>query len=63
MDKILVILLMFGCTVLSILAIINKIRLRQIKKNNKKLIYHTPKLSDLHGKDFSNYIDDLTKNL
>lgn len=60
MSKFLVILLMLCCLVLGILAIVNTIRL---KSKRKKAIYHTPKLSDLHGKEFSNYIDDLTSEL
>lgn len=63
MMKILLILLVFGCATLSVLAIINTIRLRSLKRNHKKIIYHTPKLSDLHGKQFSDYIDYLTRDL
>ena len=61
--KILIILLMFGCIALGILAIVNTIRLNKLKKKAKKKLYHTPKLSELHGKDFSDYIDYLTRDL
>lgn len=59
--KILVILLMFGCFALSILAIVNTIHLKKLK--NKSKTYHTPKLSELHGKDFSDYMDYLIRDL
>lgn len=55
MMKILLILLVFGCTVFCIKSIFNK------KTKNK--FYKTPKLSSLKGKDFSNYIDNITKDL
>ena len=61
--KILIILLMFGCIALSILAIINTIRLKKLQKKSKTKFYRTPKLSELHEKDFSNYIDYLTRDL
>lgn len=54
---------MFGCIALGILAIVNTIRLNKLKKKAKKKLYHTPKLSELHGKDFSDYIDYLTRDL
>ena len=57
--KILIILLMFGCIALSILAIINTIRLKKLQKKSKTKFYRT----ELHGKDFSNYIDYLTRDL
>lgn len=61
--KILIILLMFGCAALSILAIINTVRLKKLQQKSKKIFYHTPKLSSLHGKAFSDYIDYLTEGL
>ncbi len=61
--KILIILLMLGCIALSILATINTIKLRKLQKKSKTKFYHTPKLSELHGKDFSDYIDYLTRDL
>ena len=61
--KILLILLMFGCASLGILAIINTIRLNKLKRKSKKKLYRTPKLSELHGKEFSDYIDYLTRDL
>lgn len=51
-------LIMFGCTIFTIIQVIQKIKELKKKKDNK-----TPKLSDLHGKDFTKYIDDLTKDL
>ncbi len=61
--KILLILLMFGCASLGILAIINTMRLNKLKRKSKKKLYRTPKLSELHGKEFSDYIDYLTRDL
>lgn len=61
--KILLIILMFGCVALSFLAIVNTIRLNKLKKKYKKVIYHTPRLSSLHRKYFSDYMDYLTRNL
>ncbi len=61
--KILILLLMFGCIALGILAIANTIQLHKLKKKSKNKFYKTPKLSDLHRKDFSNYIDYLTRDL
>ncbi len=63
MEKILIILLSISCISLSIIAIINTFRLRQLENNSKRKFYHTPKLSDLHGKEFSDYIDYLTSGL
>ena len=59
MERIIIILLIIGCVGLSILAIINTLKLHHLK--NK--LSRTPKLSELHGKEFSDYIDDLTKDL
>lgn len=56
MIRILIILIMFGCTVLNIL-------LRITKNKKSKKVYKTPKLSSLKGKDFSNYIENLIKDL
>lgn len=57
MIKVLIILLVFGFTVLNtILRIRNKSKVKS-KKNI------TPKLSDLHGKEFSDYIDNLRRDL
>lgn len=61
MEKIIIILLIIGCVGLSILAIINTLKLHHLKNKNK--LSRTPKLSELHGKEFSDYIDDLTKDL
>lgn len=61
--KFMIILLLLCCAVLSILAIINTIRLKKLQQKSKKIFYHTPKLSSLHGKAFSDYIDYLTEGL
>lgn len=56
--KILLILL-FGCVFFSVFAIVYAIHLKRLK--NK--VYHTPRLSELHGKAFSDYMDYLTRDL
>jgi len=56
MIRILIILIMFGCTVLNI-----SLRIRKNRKSKK--VYRTPKLSSLKGKSFSNYIENLIKDL
>ena len=58
MIRIIVELIMFGCTIFTIIHIIQKIRVKKQSKNKK-----TPKLSELKGKEFTKYIDDLTKDL
>lgn len=58
MIRIIIELIMFGCTIFTIIHIIQK-----IKENKKKKYKKTPKLSELKGKDFTKYIDDLTKDL
>lgn len=63
MIKVLLILLLFGCVGLFSLAIINTVRLNLLKRKCKGKIYHTPKLSELHGKNFANYMDYLTRDL
>lgn len=63
MIKVLIILLIVGCAALSVLAIFNTIRFKKIKVKTKRKVYTTPKLSDLHGKNFSDYIDYLTRDL
>lgn len=61
--KVLLIILLFGCASLGILAIANTIRLNKLKRKSKKKTYRTPRLSELHGKEFSDYIDYLTRDL
>lgn len=61
--KVLLIFILFGCASLGILAIINTIHLNKSKRKSKMKMYHTPKLSELHGKEFSDYIDYLTRDL
>ncbi|MBO6233624.1 MAG: hypothetical protein J6N78_06210 [Clostridia bacterium] len=57
-------ILMLGCVIfLSILAIINSLRLYLSRRKSKKIFYHTPKLSELTSKEFSDYIDYLTRDL
>lgn len=58
MIKILIMLVVFGCTVLSI-----KSRFNKNRKSKRNKVYKIPKLSSLKGKDFSNYIDNITKDL
>lgn len=58
MIRFLIELIMFGCTVFTIIHVLKTL---QQKKHKKKM--KTPKLSDLKGKDFSKYIDDLKKDL
>lgn len=54
MIKILIMLVLFGCAVLNIKSRFSK----SLKVKNK-----TPKLSSLKGQSFSNYIDNITKDL
>lgn len=61
--KFLLILLLFGCITLTILKIVNTICFNKSRKNIKKKTYRIPKLSELHGKEFSDYIDYLTRDL
>lgn len=63
MERFIIILLIIGCIALSITAIINTFRLNQLRNKARRKFYHTPKLSDLHEKEFSDYIDDLTSGL
>lgn len=63
MEKFIIIILIIGCIALSIMAIINTLRWHQLKNTTKRKFYRTPKLSELHGKEFSNYIDELTSGL
>ncbi len=58
MIKILIMLVLFGCTILNIKSKFNKIL--KVKKNK---VYKTPKLSSLKGKNFSDYIDNIIKGL
>ena len=59
--KFFILLLTTICFALFILAIINKIRLKKLQKIERAK--HTPKLSELHGKEFGKYMDNLTKDL
>lgn len=58
MIKILIMLVLFGCAILNI-----KSRFSKSLKVKKNQIYKTPKLSSLKGQSFSNYIDNITKDL
>jgi len=58
MIRIVIELIMFGCTVFTIIHIIQIFKAKKQKKYKR-----TPKLSELKGKDFTKYIDDLTKDL
>ena len=61
--KLAIILLIIDCIILSIIAIINTFKLCRLRRNFKKKYYYTPKLSELHGKDFTDYIDNLKSGL
>lgn len=59
MIKFIIVLIVLGLIAFCIRLILNK-----KKKTKKKSKYRkTPKLSSLKGKDFKDYIDDLTKDL
>jgi len=58
MFRILIELIMFGCTIFTIVHIVKKFKAKKQKKYEV-----TPKLSDLHGKKFSDYIDYLKEGL
>ena len=60
--KTIIILIILFYTILGIIAIMNTIRLKKLRKRAKKKKYHTPKVSSLHGKKFKDYIDNLTEN-
>lgn len=62
MIKFLIILLMFGCTAF-ITILIFKYSIKSKKNKKKQGTNKIPKLSSLKGKEFSKYIDDLTKDL
>ncbi len=61
--KYLVLVVMICGGIFIVQKIIHRIQLKILKKRNKREKYYTPKLSSLHGKDFTNYIDDLKKGL
>ena len=61
--KNLIICLLFSCAFLIVLATFSTLKLKKLKKKRKKIFYSTPKLSDLHGKAFSDYINYLTEGL
>jgi len=58
MIRFLIELIMFGCTIFTIIHVIKTLQQKKLKKKMK-----TPRLSDLKGKEFSKYIDDLKKGL
>lgn len=60
MIKILIILIIVMVNFTTILTIY---KLKTNKRNRNKCIYKTPKLSSLNEKEFSKYIDNLTKDL
>ncbi len=53
--------LLFSCVILIIIAILSTLKLNKLKKKYRKNCYSTPKLSNLHGKEFANYMDYLTE--
>lgn len=59
--KFVILFLVIICFTLIILAIINTTRLKKLKKLEKAK--HTPRLSELKGKEFGKYMDYLTKDL
>lgn len=59
--KFFILFLIIICFALIILAILNTIHYKKMKKQEKAK--HTPRLSDLHGKEFGKYMDYLTKDL
>lgn len=61
--KNLLMILMFGCVVLSFFTIVNTIRSNILRRKSKRKVYNTPKLSSLHGKEFYDYIDYLIRDL
>ena len=61
MIRFLIELVMFGCTIFTIVHIIKKFKAKKLKKQTR--YEKTPKLSDLHGKKFSDYIDYLKNGL
>lgn len=60
MIKILIVLVMFGCFAF-IIRLFNKNK--KTKRKKQKQVYKTPKLSNLKGQEFSNYINNITKEL
>ena len=56
--KFFILFLVISSIALIILAVVNTVRLKKLEKAK-----HTPKLSELHGKEFSKYMDYLTKDL
>lgn len=59
--KFFILFLIIICLALIFLAIFNTIRLKRLQKIEKAK--HTPKLSELKGKEFGKYMDYLTKDL
>ena len=60
MIRIIIELIMFGCTVFTIMQIIKQVK---YKKQQKSKLQKVPKLSDLKGEKFGDYIEDLRKDL
>lgn len=60
--KTIIILIILFYTILGIISIMNTIRLKKLRRKAKKKQHYTPKLSELHGKNFTNYIDNLTED-
>lgn len=57
-NLIILILAMFDCII-----VLTIYKIKRVKRNKKKCTYKTPKLSSLNEKEFSKYIDNLTKDL
>ena len=60
MIRIIIELIMFGCTIFTI---IHFIKQAKYKKQLKEKYKEVPKLSDLKGKEFDDYIEYLRKDL
>jgi hypothetical protein len=57
-------LLLISNFILGYIAIKNTIYLKKIKeKTNKRINKVVPKLSNLHGKEFTSYMNELNKDL
>lgn len=57
-----ILILMLGCVIFSIVTITKTIT-KKFFKHKKSNYYHTPRLSELKGKDFANYIEHLRSGL
>lgn len=57
-------ILLFGCSIiLNIVMIVGSTKKSLSKKKTKESFYYIPRLSELKGKEFSEYIDYLIRDL